>query len=443
MNAPARPPAPALELDDIQGTVLRVRPDDYCGAFQLYEIVDAAAARESLRRVLPEITNARDWDKPRDFTLNIAFSYPGLAAIALPADSLDSFPEEFRLGMAARSAVLRDTGPNDPTGWRPPLGSGSVHVAVLILAASKDALARPLEIADQLRGIKLLDNLEVQVPESGREQFGFRDGIGGPHVIGSGLEPLPGHDPIMPGEFILGYPDESGQLPDMPAPDMLGRNGSFVAFRQLACDVAAFRRFLGEHSTTPDEGELLAAKMLGRWRSGAPLALRPGADDPELGADPARNNDFAYYDQDRDGQRVPPGAHIRRVNPRDALKDGVVDVKIHRLIRRGAAYGPPLPDGVLDDDGVERGIIFIFMGASFSRQFEFVQQQWVNDGDFISMGTETDPLVGNNDPSSSSFTFPAKPVRRRLKGLPAFVQVRGGEYLFLPGITALRWICAR
>lgn len=441
-DAARQQPAPTLELDDIQGTLLRVRPDDYCGVFQLYEITDAAAAKQSLRQVLPEITSARDWGKPRDFTLNIAFSYTGLAAIGLSGESLGSFPEEFRLGMAARSAVLRDTGPNDPRGWRSPLGSSSVHVGVLIIAATRDALGRPIEISGRLQGVRLIDNLEVQVPESGREHFGFRDGIGGPYVIGSAEEPLPGHDPIMPGEFVLGYTDESGKLPATPSPEALGRNGSFVAFRQLACDVAAFRRFLDAHSGTRDEGEFIAAKMMGRWRSGAPLALCPDADDPELGADPARNDDFAYYNHDRDGQRVPPGAHIRRVNPRDSLKDSFVDVKIHRLIRRGAAYGPRLPDGVLEDDGVERGIIFIFMGASLSRQFEFVQQQWVNDGDFISMGGEGDPLVGNNDTAESYFTFPAKPVRRRLKGLPSFVRVRGGEYLFLPGLSALRWICA-
>lgn len=430
----------ALELDDIQGTVLRMRPDDYYGFFQLYEITDAAAAKESLLRVLPHITSARDWDKPRDFTLNIAFSYAGLAALGLPAGSLASFPAEFRQGMAARAAVLRDTGPNAPQNWRPPLGSPAVHAGVFVIAPSQAALDAPAAAASRLRGVRLLDQLAVQVPESGREHFGFRDGISGPYVIGSSDQPLPGHDPVMPGEFILGYADESGTPPGMPAPDVLGRNGSFVAFRQLACDVAAFRRFLAAHSAAPGDEELVAAKMMGRWRSGAPLALCPSADDAELGADPTRNNDFAYYDQDRGGQRVPAGAHIRRVNPRDSLKDGFVDVRIHRLIRRGAAYGPRLPDGVLEDDGAERGIIFIFLGASLSRQFEFIQQQWVNDGDFIGLGSERDPMVGNNDAASSTFTFPARPVRRRLRGLPSFVHVRGGEYLFLPGLAALRWI---
>jgi Dyp-type peroxidase family len=443
MTAPGRHAAvPVLELDDIQGPLLRRRPDDYHGVYLLYEITDPTAARESLRQVLPEITSAASWDIPRAFTLNVAFSYSGLKAIGLPADSLASFPEEFRAGMAARSAVLGDTGPDDPSGWREPLGSSSLHVGVLIITSAQEALAEPVKIASELRGVKIIDQLPVGVPETGREHFGFRDGIGGPYLIGSTDEPLPGHDPIMPGEFILGYEDETGKIPGMPSPDALGRNGTFMAFRQLSCDVASFRRFLKDHASTPAEEELIAAKMVGRWRSGAPLALSPDSDDPELGADPRRNNNFSYYDQDLHGQRVPPGSHIRRINPRDALKDSVVDVKIHRLIRSGAAYGPVLPEGVLEDDGVERGIIFIFMGASLSRQFEFIQQVWINDGGFIGMGTDKDPISGNNDESQSSFTIPAKPVRRRLKGLPAFTRVRGGEYLFLPGLGALRWICS-
>jgi Dyp-type peroxidase family len=313
---------------------------------------------------------------------------------------------------------------------------------VLILGSSEETLAEALAIATELRGLELIDRLPFGVPTTGREHFGFRDGIGGPYIIGSTDRPLPGQDPIMPGEFILGYEDESGKIPEMPSPETLGRNGTFLAFRQLACDVASFRRFLREHAHTRDEEELIAAKMVGRWRSGAPLALSPDRDDPDLAADPYRNNDFTYYDQDRQGQRVPPGSHIRRINPRDALKDSIVDIKIHRLVRRGVAYGPVLPEGVLEDDGVERGIIFIFMGASLSRQFEFIQKVWINDGDFIGMGTDKDPLSGNNDAAESSFKFPAKPIRRSLKGLPPFVRLRGGEYLFLPSISALRWICS-
>ena len=97
-----------------------------------------------------------------------------------------------------------------------------------------------------------------------------------------------------------------------------------------------------------------------------------------------------------------------------------------------------LADGVLEDDGAERGIFFIFMGASLARQFEFVQQVWMNDGDFVGLGNEKDPLVGDNN-GTGTYTIPGKPVRRRLSALPRFVTVRGGEYFYLPGIAAMTW----
>jgi Dyp-type peroxidase family len=220
---------------------------------------------------------------------------------------------------------------------------------------------------------------------------------------------------------------------------VLGRNGSYVAFRNLYQDVAAFRRYLAAHSTSAEQEEWMAAKMVGRWRSGAPLALSAEHDDSELGADPKRNNDFLYYDDDPNGFKCPPGSHIRRMNPRDAFKHEAVQVNRHRLIRRGMSYGPLLPEGVIEDDGVDRGIIFIFVGASLERQFEFVESEWVNQGIFIGATNEKDPLNGGNE-GTGVLTIPRQPIRQRLVGLPQFVTTRGGEYLFLPGLRALHWL---
>jgi len=180
----------------------------------------------------------------------------------------------------------------------------------------------------------------------------------------------------------------------MPQPDVLGRNGTYLVFRKLQTRVAEFRRYLRDHASGPEEEELLAAKMIGRWRSGAPLALCPHRDDPELGADPQRNNDFQYFDDDERGLRCPAGAHIRRMNPRDAFKNEAVAVDLHRMIRRGTTYGPMLPEGVLEDDGAERGVVFVFAGAQIRNQFEFVKSQRVNEGIFIGQPGERDPLVG-------------------------------------------------
>jgi deferrochelatase/peroxidase EfeB len=179
--------------------------------------------------------------------------------------------------------------------------------------------------------------------------------------------------------------------------------------------------------------------MVGRWQSGAPLALVPDGDDPELGGDPRRNNEFGYGDDPR-GFKCPVGAHARRANPRDALdEEGSVDVRLHRMIRRGTSYGPMLPEGVTEDDGIERGIVFVFAGAHIKRQFEFVKTQWLNDGIFIGAPQESDPLVGPRD-EPGSFTIPQRPIRRRLQDVPPFVVTRGGEYCFVPSVSALRWL---
>jgi Dyp-type peroxidase family len=241
---------------------------------------------------------------------------------------------------------------------------------------------------------------------------------------------------LKPGEFFLGYPDENGPPTRLPQPEVLSRNGSFLAYRRLQEHVVAFREFLRENGATTDEQELIAAKLMGRWRSGAPLVLSPEKDDPELAADPQRNNDFNYAKMDPKGYAVPLGAHIRRMNPRDTA----VNMNRRRMIRRGATYGPPLPDGA-PEDGVERGIAAFIGCASLIRQFEFVQNVWINDHNFHELGNEHDPIIGNQD-GTLEFKIPKRPIRKKITGLPAFTSVRGGAYFFVPGIKALRYLAA-
>jgi Dyp-type peroxidase family len=301
-------------------------------------------------------------------------------------------------------------------------------------------LERARRAHQELPGVEVIWRQDCYQLPTGRTSFGFKDEIGQPAVEGSGVRASnPRERPIKAGEFVLGYPDETGSLPPMPTPEVLGRNGTYVVLRKLRTRVAAYRRYLRAKASSREEEILLGAKMVGRWQSGAPLALSPERDDPELGADPARNNDFLYGDDLR-GFKCPAGAHARRANPRDALDHEMsVDVRLHRIIRRGTSYGPVLPEGVLEDDGVDRGIIFVFAGAHLKRQFEFVKTQWLNDGIFIGAPGEKDPLVGPND-GSGVFTIPQRPIRRRMQSLPPFVVTRGGEYFFAPGMRGLRWL---
>jgi Dyp-type peroxidase family len=434
-----------LEVNDMQSGVLRPRPTPYAGTYMVFRIDDRAAGHEMLKRLTPAIASAAAATSPADDAwVMVALSYSGLKALGVPQASLDSFSLEFKQGMAARAAELGDVGENGPEYWERPFGTPDVHLAIAALAPDRTRLEQVLERARQahreLPGVTVIYRQDCSQLPTGREHFGFRDGIGQPAIEGSGLPGSnPREAPLKAGEFVLGYIDESGRLPAMPQPEVLGRNGSYVAFRKLHQDVAVLRRYLAAHSTSAAQEEWLAAKLVGRWRSGAPLALCPEHDDPELGADPKRHNDFLYYDDDPKGFKCPPGSHIRRMNPRDQFKHELIQVNRHRLLRRGMTYGPLLPEGVLQDDGADRGIFFIFIGASLSRQFEFVQSEWVNQGIFIGAPDEKDPVSGSND-GTGMFTIPKQPIRQRLQGLPRFVTNRGGEYFFLPGLRALQWL---
>lgn len=429
-----------LELDDIQSGVLRPRPAPYVATYIAFRIDDVRAGRELMARAVRVVTSAANPKGPlADTWVSVALTYRGLKALGVPQDSLDSFAWEFRQGMASRAKELGDTGESSPENWEQPLGTTDVHVVLVAVSPDKEkleaALAPARKAYQELPGIKAVWRQDCHALPNEKEPFGFRDGISHPAIEGSGIPGTnPQEQPLKAGEFVLGYPDELGGV-QKTVPELLGRNGTYVVFRKLHQRVAEFRRFLKANSTSPEAEELLAAKMMGRWRSGAPLALCPFHDDPEIGADPRRNNDFLYEADDPAGFKTPGGSHIRRTNPRDASIAGLA--RIHRMIRRGTAYGPLLPEGVLEDNGVDRGIMFAFVGANPGRQFEFVQSQWINDGVFFGAGEDKDPIIGSD---SANFTVPRRPVRKRLQGLPRFVVTRGGEYCFMPGLRALRWL---
>jgi deferrochelatase/peroxidase EfeB len=437
--------APMLDLHEIQATVLRLRPAPYFGSHVALRVDDARAGRELLRRLTPHVDSAANWWRPASAWLSTAISYAGLEALGLPQNSLESFPEAFRVGMAARAQQLRDLGVNDPKNWEPLFGKGQIHIALNVFSDSEEKWRRVVAIArEQYEGLSGISVLAVQdfgAQPGDFNSLGYKDGIDQPVIEGSGVEPLPGQGrPIKAGEFILGYPGEAGVPLPMPQPEILGRNGTFVGFRKYQSRVGAFNRFLRANGNTEEERELLAAKLVGRWRSGAPLTLAPDADNPVLGADPQRNNNFDYS-KDTRGRQAPFGCHIRRVNPRDTQLERLTDINIHRLIRRGTTYGKPYDPNALskEDDEVPRGAIFLFISARAMTTIEFLQQEWINDGNFIGAGNEHDPIIGLQE-EVATFTIPKEPVRRRIHGIETFNVLRGGEYFFMPSIGALNWL---
>ena len=432
-----------LELDDIQAGLVHPRPTRYAGAVLLGRIDNPRDGRELLRRVIPLIPSAAGSPEPhQEGWAAVALSFRGLKALGVPEDSLASFPAEFQAGMAARAAELGDTGESAPERWEQPLGRDDVHLAIYALAPDaarlEEALDGAREALRDVPGVALIWEQGTYMLPTERTSFGFKDGISNPAIEGSGIPGTnPHEEPFKAGEFILGYPNESDELPPMPTPEVLARNGSYVVFRKLQTRVAEYRQYLRSRAKSREDEALLAAKFVGRWPSGAPLALAPERDDPKLGADPNRNNAFLYAADDARGLKCPLGAHVRRAYARDAKIIGVP--RLHRMIRRSSSYGPMLPDGVLEDDGADRGILFFCLQANLARGFEFVKTQWIDEGTFFGRPNEKDPLVGPND-ETRMFTVPQQPIRRRVTELPQFVVNRGGEYLFMPGRRALGWI---
>ena len=432
-----------LEFDDIQYFLIS-RPRALAARYEFLTFRQPAGGRAWLMGMIEKVRSAKGVGANQSDTrwVTVAFTWNGLGALGVNEASLATFPEEFRQGMAARAEILGTTGANHPDHWEGGLAGPDLHAIVVLFArdvAERERCAREhKEYVSQCAGVEVLSALDLEaIPpfDHAHEHFGYRDRLSQPVIEGTGEVPTPGSgQPIKPGEFFLGYPDETGLLAPLPHPEILSRNGSYLAYFRLQEHVGTFRDFLQQHGKTAEEQELVAAKLMGRWRSGAPLALAPKKDDPELGKDMQRNNDFNYGTMDPHGYACPVGSHIRRMNPRDTAEN----MQRRKMIRRGGTYGPPLPEGA-PEDGVERGIAAFIGCASLVRQFEFAMNVWANDPNFKELENERDPIFGTQD-GTYDMTIPKRPIRMKFKGLPAFTTVRGGAYFFLPGLKALRYL---
>jgi Dyp-type peroxidase family len=433
-----------LEWDDIQ-YILLMRVPALTGRYEFLSFRNAAGGRAWLSAIREKVESAAEVrasaEKEKRW-VTVAFTWNGLRALGVDEASLTTFPEEFKQGMVARAETLGDTGQNHPDNWVGGLASPTLHAIVILFAGDEAERQRCVmehsKFIAQHKDVEVLSSLDLAaVPPFtyAHDHFGYRDRLSQPVIEGSGEVPTAGSGaPLKPGEFILGYPDEAGPPANLPQPEILSRNGSYMAYRRLQEHVGKFRDFLRQNAPTPEEQELLAAKLMGRWRSGAPLVLAPIKDDPQLAADPQRNNAFNYKEMDPQGYAVPLGSHARRMNPRDTT----TNLNRRRIIRRGATYGPQLPEDA-PEDGVDRGVAAFVICASLIRQFEFIQNVWANDRNFHELGNEHDPIIGKQD-GTFEFKIPKRPIRKTITGLPAFTTVKGGAYFFLPGIKALRYL---
>lgn len=469
-----------LNLQDIQGNIL----SSYgvgSARYLFYRIDLPDQARQGLAALISRITTEmkKESEKPQSM-LNVAFTYQGLKALGLSPTSLNSFPPEFQQGMRNRAAMLCDFAESAPENWESPLGMPQLHMLVLVHGATQsDCKTMADWVKSQVPesdGVTLISEMEANGLPEDKEHFGFRDGISQPWIQGTNpgppIEPhggkrtKEGFQPLNLGEFLLGYTDELDRIPQAPRPDPLGCNGTYLVLRKLYQDVAQFRKEMEKQATyvfgNPQAKDRLAALMIGRWPSGCPVELSDEKDDPALAKDSSQVNAFTY-DEDSTGGKCPIGAHIRRTNPRDLAKDDKGNLVVepmatrHRMIRRSLPYGPPLNGK--DDDKQDRGLMFTALVADIGRQFEFLQRNWINNGDPFRLDrTDRDPLIGNNRdardvPPKDPPGQPHRETPRKLTvpgatripwalNLPEFVKTRGGEYFFLPSLTALKGLAS-
>ncbi|HEV3051583.1 MAG TPA: hypothetical protein VGX50_14860, partial [Longimicrobium sp.] len=495
------PAAPRVELEDVQGLVARsfngLKHGDYV---PVYLPADAAAARAWVGEMAGVVTRGdrRSGEVLKEgVARSLGFTADGLARLGMDEESLRTFSTEFRDGMVTpyKQRVMGDDGPSAPQNWAWGRADNPVHAMIFVFAGTPQRLA---ELVDEenaraaSHGVTLGAPLGSVMLAQDKEHFGFHDGIAQPRVAGfgrtdDGEAPSPTESVIPAGEVVLGYTNAYGQLPDAPTvPDTagaravlpqaprdpddpptapvrmdLGKNGSYVVFRQLEQHVKAFWSFLDAQARHDAEArKKLGAKMVGRWPNGAPLVLHP--DQEPAVFDDKTANAFLYsgkYDDLR-GDKCPLGSHIRRTNPRDGMQPGpegsLLVADRHRLLRRGRAYGEPVdpsfdPAEIIASDKPDtgRGLHFICFNTDLGRQFEFVQSTWVNNMKFDGLYRDADPLIGPHvnagDPGIypeqvTTFTEQRCPVRHQTHNVPRFVTTIGGAYFFMPGMRALRYL---
>jgi Dyp-type peroxidase family len=419
-------------------------------------------------------------DPKFDSAFNAAFTYRGLSKLGVAPDILSSFSSEYIQGMRSRANVNHDYGRSAPHCWEGPWRSGSVDMWIGIYARTEEArergrdrLARHLAQskrsgvalvgADAPRQVTAsetplwIDDPRCQpTPGQPVEHFGFGDGISNPPIKGLARSRTPNSypggkidasgnwQPLAAGEFLHGHIDEIGEVPPGPPSTGIGRNGSYLVMRKLSQDVDAFRDYVSEwaehHGVTADD---LAVKLVGKKRDGMPLIpLTPGH----------HRTDFRYAG-DELGLACPLGSHVRRANPRDSFGFDTLLVDRHRILRRGVPYGElvprdrrmrevnPLHPGIGGRPYPGQGLMFLALNVDIRRQFEFLQSEWINFGNDLNQGSDRDPIVGashsrHREHNRIVILSDTEEGIIMCPRIPSFVETRGGDYFFLPGLTA-------
>ncbi|ERF68523.1 hypothetical protein EPUS_05662 [Endocarpon pusillum Z07020] len=422
--------ASPLDLNNIQGDILKGFPKK-TETFYFFRIDDNRVKefREQLTELVPLITTTnqikddrrkidenkkkgaeRQHGPPKLLKMcgvGLSFSHKGLEKIGIRDDIGDA---NFKDGMLADAKDLGDQGSFSSDKFDPdwiPEFKEEIHGLIQVAGDCHDTVKDKLEeikdifsVGDDDATIHKVFRVTGDIrpgAHKGHEHFGFLDGISDPAVQGVDTNPLPGQETIRQGIILLGREGDEFNRPPWAV------DGSFLAFRYLPQRVPEFNAFLKNNaipipdpSKPPELGmELLGARLVGRWKSGAPVDISPLGDDKALAKDPNRRNDFRYDPLSQ--ERCPFAAHIRKTNPRSDLDS----TEANRIIRRGIQYGPEVSaaEAATKRTTKDRGLLFACYQSNIANGFKFIQQSWANRVDFpfgkpIDPGF--DPIIGPN-----------------------------------------------
>jgi deferrochelatase/peroxidase EfeB len=457
--------AAAFDLTDIQGNILRgYRQTD--GRHFVLSIGNTGGARQALaalvsgdESVAPQVTTAAHWgDEKPAYCLNVGVTAAGLAALGVPPSTMALFPDAFTQGAAARAAALGDTGPADPSTWvMGGPGNPPAHIVISLFTTEsrkpvRDALTAQLRALFARCGLAEAWSQDVASFPHGKVHFGYKDGIGQPRIEGAPGKSIPDMQPASrAGDFLLGKDYENQYRGNYRGdlPPQLADNATYGVFRVIRQDVAGFESFItlaGKRANM--DPEMIAAKLMGRWRNGTPLTLAPESPEPKNRTIEPRDLDrFDYapsdrhpeYYDDTTGMRCPVGSHIRRLNPRSAMVMGSPHSR--RIIRRGIPYGPDYDPA--KPDTIERGLTGWFICGDLAMQYEFIVGTWAQQ-DFSTAGIRgtREPILGAHPPEGGSFVLRTSDNRDPiiLDGMPRLTSTRACLYCFVPGIGGIRFL---
>lgn len=496
-------PINTVDMTDVQGLILRgynfpnIR-------YIILNIKDIAGARKFCADLASgngpgglQVTNAEPWEnkvKP-DYCLNIGFTYSGMEKLigtnncnVVSYYSSDEVFNSFSQGAVADATAIGDTGESAPQNWwknggwipktDPSTDGSDLHIQITLFTLTPEnrekyyALLLGM-IAETTSGPSVVpvyyqDSDPITVDgDADYIHFGYRDSLSQPRIDNviwddpmvkklMGNPTVDDRPPVPADRFVI-----SQEASDYNAHTLL-TNGTFAAFRLLYQDEAKFNTFIhSDVENTP--AELMAAKMCGRWRDGTPLVVSPDEEDKSLGEPSSRNYNFTNFNYltpspnqvNRDeypkgdalGLQCPYASHIRRANPRDDVNvTGNNDnAQTHRIVRRASPYGPVYDPS--EKEGVQRGLVGLFIGAVLDFQFRFVSRIWFDLGGFRNPDASpnqsgVDPLFGPqaadvNPSHDTVFSYNDKGMYKTTPGLSRFIRTDGSLYLFLPGIAGL------